>query len=350
MDDNTHTVDPSVVVMARMYYEHRMTHQEIADALGLTRVKVTRTLAHARQWGVVEVTVHGRGEPFTELATRLCERFALKRAWVSPSFDDPVRAAASLSVTTGDALTALLTESSLVAVGLSSVLAGVVEHLPTRRQPGDARRRSFVPMAGSWGGWLERPNPAELPARLADAFAGRARAFPAPLLAPDEELAARIAAMPEVREALDSAASADTAAFGVGGLNWATYALRSSMTTQERSAVTAGGAVGDTSARFFDAHGQAVDSTLDRRVVGLTLAQIRAIPQRFIVSAGPHKVRALHVALASGLATHLTTDLATAKALLSIAPAVGLETATSARGTGEHATAVVHRRSYPDRP
>ena len=37
--------------VARMYYEHGLTHQEIANALGLSRIRVTRLLAEARDKG-----------------------------------------------------------------------------------------------------------------------------------------------------------------------------------------------------------------------------------------------------------------------------------------------------------
>lgn len=317
MGEDAQRTDPLMVVIARMYYDHHMTHQEIADQLGLTRVKVTRTLAQAREVGVVRISVHGSAEPFADQAAALAHRYVLSRVWVSPSFRDPDRAQESLAITGGAALSAVLADATLVAVGLSSVLAGIVRHLAssTHRPPASNQKR-YVTMAGGWGGWMRWPNPAELPTQLASVFGGRALAFPAPLLAPDAELATRIAAMPEVAQALAAGASADTAILGVGGLNWETYALKSSMTDAERIAVSRRHAVGDTSARFFDRDGQPVDSTMDRRVIGLTLAQIRTIPRRLIVASGPHKVAALQTALSTGLATHLCTDHDTATALL----------------------------------
>lgn len=303
-------------VVAKMHYEHGMTHQEIADQLGLARVKVTRTLAAARQSGVVQITVHGDGEPFTDVADAIAQHFGLARVWICPSFRDETRAVSSLSLTGGTALTSLLADSAIVAVGLSSVVAAVVEQLAESPPPKLTRQVSFVAMAGGWSGWLQWPNPAELPTRLASIFGGRALSIPAPLLATDFELASRIASMPEVHHALSIAASADTAVFGVGGLSWETYALRSSMTDSERVAVEARRAVGDTSARFFDSHGESVDSTMDRRVIGLTLSQMRAIPRRLIIAAGKQKVPALVVSLSTGLATHLCTDYDTARSVL----------------------------------
>jgi DNA-binding transcriptional regulator LsrR (DeoR family) len=57
------------------------------------------------------------------------------------------------------------------------------------------------------------------------------------------------------------------------------------------------GAVGEIAAGFFDADGQAVIGSVDHRVIGLTLNEIRSIPQRIVVAFGRQKVPALRTAL-----------------------------------------------------
>ena len=76
------------------------------------------------------------------------------------------------------------------------------------------------------------------------------------------------------------------------------------------------GAVGDTAARFFDANGASVPHEIDRRVVGLTLAQIQRIPLRIIVAGGVNKTDALAGALRGGLAAVIVLDAKTAQSIL----------------------------------
>ena len=71
--------------VARLYYEHGLTHAEIASMLDVSRIKVTRMLADARRRGIVEITVHSDERPFADLEEALVERFGLQSAWVSPS-------------------------------------------------------------------------------------------------------------------------------------------------------------------------------------------------------------------------------------------------------------------------
>lgn len=152
--------------------------------------------------------------------------------------------------------------------------------------------------------------------RLARRVNGRAYAFPAPLLAPSSDFGDTLSTLPEVVQAMELAASADALLFGVGSLDWQTSQLQDSLSQSEREELAANGAVGDINARFFDSQGASVDSAVDRRVLGLTLADMTAVNRRLLLAHGAPKLDAIRVALLAGIATGLCTDSATARALL----------------------------------
>ena len=56
--------------------------------LGISRVKVTRLLARAREIGMVQITVNSDASPYALLETQLVQRFGLDEAVVVPGFDD----------------------------------------------------------------------------------------------------------------------------------------------------------------------------------------------------------------------------------------------------------------------
>ena len=66
--------------------------------------------------------------------------------------------------------------------------------------------------------------------------------------------------------------------------------------------------------RFIDRRGKPVNGELDGRMIGLTLPELRAIPQRLCVAGGVAKSKLL--ALDGGYATIFVTDELTAQALL----------------------------------
>jgi lsr operon transcriptional repressor len=76
------------------------------------------------------------------------------------------------------------------------------------------------------------------------------------------------------------------------------------------------GAVGDVSARFFDADGAPVLGAVDDRVIGLTLEQMRRIPTRVGIAGGAEKRLPLSTALRTGLVNVVVTDIDSARAVL----------------------------------
>lgn len=300
---------------ARLYYDHGLTHQQIAAEVGVSRIKVTRLLAQARAAGVVEININAPDEPFADLAERLCERYALRRVWIAPSLPDPAAAQIAIDQAGAEAIEHVLTTSSLLAIGLSATLGRAIDQVAPREH--DAHRAiGCVPMAGGWGGWQHGVNPGELAQRLARRVGGRAYGFPAPLLAPSAEFARTLSTLPEVFQAMEMAASSDALLFGVGSLDWQTSQLQESLSQDERDDLAANGAVGDINARFFDAHGRAVGSAVDRRVLGLGLSDMISVDHRLLLAHGAQKIEAIRVALTAGMATGLCTDSSTARGLL----------------------------------
>ena len=76
------------------------------------------------------------------------------------------------------------------------------------------------------------------------------------------------------------------------------------------------GAVGDVCLRFFDQEGRLIDSSFNRRLLGISADQIRSTPRRVAVAGGKRKVEAIRAALRGKWVTTLITDLDVAQALL----------------------------------
>ena len=297
--------------VARMYYEHGLTHQEIANALGLSRIRVTRLLAEARDQGLVEIIVHVEESLFADEERDLAARYGLRQAWVAPSVADAAKADRAFASVGAEAVANLIDRESVVALGLSTAVALVAGEFPERNLGA-----SFVPLAGSGSGLVNGANPHELALTLARRSRGRAFHLPAPLLALSPESARASYADPGVGEVLTLAGKADILLAGLGGTTRGEGLLLGALDEAQRDDLVASGAVGDLAGRFFDTNGTAVRSDLDARIVGLTLEQMLAIPQRVGVARGETKIESLRAALTGGLVNMLVTDSETATALL----------------------------------
>jgi len=307
MNNRTTNASPVLSRVARLYYEHDLTHAEIAEILGVSRVKVTRMLNEARRVGIVEIKVHGDTSTFAELESRLVTSLGLRDAWVVPSSSSDERLRDSLGTGGAHSLRALLAPGMVVGVNQSRTVSAIPQALGAERQI-DAQ---FVPVAGSAGGY-GRSKAHETSEALARAFGASAYHLPAPTLASSAEAAAVLKAEREIADTLTLAASADVLIVGVGTLEDSYLARGGEIPSRSVRAMRVQGVVGDMSLRFFDREGRHVASPVEDRVIALTLEQHRAIPLRIAVAGGDSKREALLAAATGGLFNILVTDSETA--------------------------------------
>jgi len=297
--------------VARMYYDHGLTHQEIADALGLSRMRVTRLLADARAAGMVKITVDAPDSLFADDERDLSERYGLRHAFLAPSLRDAGKANRSFATFGAESLSHLIERDSLVALGFSREVALVANAFSASKP--DAR---FVPLAGSTAGLTAGVNPHELALRFAERSGGSSFHLPAPLLAASAIAARAIRDDPNVADVLAKAAQSDILLVGVGATQQGKGMLFDLLSPEEGEELRARGAVGDVGARFFDAAGEPVHGELDDRIVGLTLDEFSRIPVRVAIVRGLSKVMPLRIALSRGFVNVLISDIDTARSLL----------------------------------
>lgn len=297
--------------VARLYYEHGLTHQEIADIYGISRVKATRLLQEAREKGIVEIRIHSDTSPFVDVEHALTEKFRLRQAWVAPSTTDQKRADSAFSAMGVQALRTVVTPNSTVAVSLSTAVSTVSAALPAEPLGG-----LFVPVSGGWSGLSDGSSPAEIAMQLASRTGGRSYRLPATLVAPNAQTASAMLAQSDHTQVLETAASASILLTGIGGTSDNPGLLFNSLPESTREQLREGGAVGDLAGRYFDSAGRLVNSDLDSLIIGLNLDQFRHIPFRIAFARGAHKVPAMITALKTHIVNAVVTDLSTARALL----------------------------------
>ena len=298
--------------IAKLYYDYDLTHQQIADLIGWSRVKVTRALAEAREQGIVQITVVSDESVFLDEERELVGRFDLKSVHVGPS---SLPSGPDLLVRTGAQSVSDLIENVMqVAVGLSETLAAIARAIAPRPLP----NTTFVPLQGTNPGLVTPPTPSNIAAEFGNAFGGHIHALAAPVFASSPEMHRVLDNDENVRYAFDTALRSDLALVGIGGSAENSSILLKSLSSSEYGELRAAGAVGDVNARFYDSDGQAVETERTSLVLGPTLDEFKDIPLRVAAAAGPAKVEAMHAALRGGIVNGLITDESTAVALLAI--------------------------------
>jgi DNA-binding transcriptional regulator LsrR (DeoR family) len=307
-----------MVKVARLYHEHGIRQPEIARRLHVSQARVSRLLKQAELDGIVRTTVVVPAGVQTALEEGLEERYGLREAVVVELLDD---SEASITRDLGNA-TARFLEASLTGgdvVGISSWSSTLLAAVDAMRPlPPKAGAERALQLFGGVGNPAAEAHAARLTQRFADLTGARPTFLLAPGIASSVDAREALTSDRFVQEALAGLADVTLALVGIGALEPSSL-LQSSgniFSEPELEALGAQGAVGDICLRFFDAGGARVESDVDRRVIGVSLEQLREADRSVGIAGGPRKYEAIRGALRGGWINVLITDSTTAEHLL----------------------------------
>jgi deoxyribonucleoside regulator len=301
------TDDLTLVRAAELYYEDNKTQDEIGALLRITRWKVGRLLAQARDEGIVRIEiVHPRARR-TALERALVERFALAGAVVVPGDTDAVATAAA------DYLTALRPVPRSLGVSWGRTLDAVASALPE----GWTHGVDVVQVNGGVSLARRDSDAAATATMIAAKGGGTATLLPSPAILERRETRLAIESDRTVASVLQRAGAASAYLYGAGVAGPDSILVESGYLTEDDvAALVRRGAVGDVLGRYIDAQGAIVDGALDERTIGLGLDQLRSAPLSIAVLAGSAKRAVARAIVSSGLCAVIVTDEQTAVALL----------------------------------
>lgn len=306
-----------LVRVAKMYHEHGVGQQQIAQLLHVSQSKVSRMLKQAQAAGIVKVSVEAPVGYFTDLEEALISRYHLADAVVADTTaDDGPELLDAIGATGAAYLSEVLLGHERIGISSwsATLLALVSRMLDTRRALAD----SVVQVIGGVGAPEAQVQATRLSEQLARVTGAQPVFLPAPGLVSSPLLRDAILQEPYIQEARRGWDDLSILLAGIGSLEPSPLLAQSgnAIPLDDQAELRALGAVGDVCLRFFDGQGDPVRSQIDSRVVGIPREQLMAVPRRIGVAGGTRKHTAIRSALAGGWVNVLVTDTGTARALL----------------------------------
>lgn len=298
--------------IAWLYYVEGLTQGEIAERVGMSRVRVNRELAVCRERGIVQIRINAKLAPCVALERRLVERFGLKDAVVVPSPEDEALLPAVIGMAAGHYVSDRLQPQMSIGVAWGRTMLGSLKAIERRPLEG----LTVVSLIGG----LTRAsaiNTYETASRFADLFGAECYYLAAPTFTSTAESRRIFIEQAAIGDVLERARAVDLALVSVGGLGARSTMRRLGLLTDEEVAsLQQAGAVGDCLAHFVDAEGRLLDHPLNHRVIGLAPQDLLSIPTSILASGGTDKDRAIKAVLRAGLMNVVITDQASALRLL----------------------------------
>lgn len=309
------SVDPEQQVLTRaawLYFVAGHTQSQIGRALGITRLRVNRLLAQAREEGIVQISIAGRLAGCVGLESELKRKFGLQGAVVVPTPHDQRLLPQMIGTAAGQYVGSRLKDGLSIGVGWGRTLRFSLRSIPRRNYKN-------ISVVSLMGGLTHSSliNPHETASHLADILGARCYYIAAPALTDNEATRNVMMNQPMLRDVFERGRAVDLALVSAGDLAEAnTVQAVGLIDAGDVASLKASGAVGDLCCHWIDSAGREVDHPLNRRVIGLAPSDLAQAKCVIVASGGRNKVRALRGALEAGCAGVLVTDEQTAQSLV----------------------------------
>jgi DNA-binding transcriptional regulator LsrR (DeoR family) len=298
--------------IARAYYLQDRSKVQIAEDKGLSRWQVARILDEARARGIVTIHVGDPGVAEAELGLRLAEALSIRYAVVvgrsrglrlAPTPD-------TVSQALAEHLAAVVQAGQHLGLGWSRIIEALPAHLNSLA-PCDV-----VQLAGALTFAGDRVGSVEVIRQVARIAGGTAYPIYAPLVAPSGSIAASLNASSEIADVLARVATLDHAVVGIGTWTQEGSSILPLLPEKLVARTAEAGAAAVISGRVVDASGKLLDVGVDERIVGVSLDQLRQIPNVIGTCLGAHRAAAVAAAVRGGFVNTLIVDEPLARALL----------------------------------
>lgn len=302
--------------LATLYYVDGLTQEDLSRQFSLSRAKIGRLLKRAQEEGIVEIRVRHHPRDTRDLERELIERFGIEKAIVSINHKDQDKQRELLAGLVASHLDRILANDMIVAVGMGRNINAISEHAISSTQ----RSSTFVCGIGGFYRGGEVMNSDHISRRLAARFGGASETLYAPALVSDPHVREGILGNDAVKPTLDKARRADIALVGIGDINEDSNMVRSGwFSPNEIAELRHRGAVGDVMGyHFIDVAGRPVITPVGDRVIGLSLEDLKRIPNVIAVASESTKTTAVLGALRTGAIRTLATTEAIAQSIVSL--------------------------------
>lgn len=292
--------------IARAYYEDNLTHQEIGERFGLSRIKVGRLLEKARKEKLVQITIQEpKIDADIELENAIEKKYHVDEVILVPRYTEHRRTLRAIGQATADFLDRIIVGDEVVGLTWGGTLLAVVDALHSNNWPG----MKVVQLLGGLGSPEADMYAADLTIRMAQSFGAKARLLSAPGIVSSKEICDALLQDQQIKETLELGCKADIGLIGLGRPTSSSPVVRAGiLTPSELAELEQQGAVGDMGLRFMDSKGEAIHNEINDRIIGLNFEQFKEIKKLVGIAAGPEKFEVVKASLMGNLLSVLITD------------------------------------------
>lgn len=307
--------DSLIVQVAILYYEQKYTQMEIAKELHLSRPTISHMLNEARERGIVTITINHPDSNIFSKQHDIIENYKLKSVHITNSSASKENIKKELGQLCATYIESRIDDIRKIGLGWGTSIYEYVNEASYK----NTNNLEIIPLIGGIGIQDTQYHSNHLAFRLSEKYNCNVSYFYAPAFAESEDVRDLFASTVLYQDIYEKGLHVDIAILGVGNpIESSTYKTLGYFSNKEEEQIKKSGAIGDILGSFFDKNGKKVDIPLTRRMMGITLEDIRKIPEILVLASGNEKIESIKTLLNLGILDHLVIDQEIADGLLNI--------------------------------
>lgn len=312
-------VENSLLKIAHYYYEDRLTQQEIAQKLSISRQKVNRSIKRLHEEGLVKIEIMKIENSYVEMEIYLERLFKLKRVVIAHVDQEP-SIIEQLGKVGARYILDTLETGMRVGVSWGKTLYEVGRNLSNDK----ISNLEVIQLVGG----VNSTNAADMTNEITRQFATRLGGIPhymyAPAIVQNKEAKESILLENSMREMIGKITTCHIAVVGIGELsNESTISKQNYLDEEYLKFLHTKDAAGDICLQVFDRQGKFIEDGMKHYSIGVNKEQLMTIPHVIAIAGGVEKVHAILGAIRTGAIDVLVTDSITASLLYNVLKSEG---------------------------
>ncbi len=300
--------------IAKLYYEEKMSQDEIAAIFNISRATVSRCLVEAEKKNIVQIKVVdllGLSRGFEE---KLEKKYDLKKAVVAfAPYKDSEIIRRSIGMEAANFLNSFIKDNQSIGLAWGATLQEIVKSL----QPKSIKNLNIVELIGNMGRIANKYDVSEIARRFATNFNAKRFVLQAPGLVSSTVIKKALLSEKNIIDVMNMGKKADIVIVGIGAVDYRSQIYKTlNFSKKDLTEILTSNAIGDICFRFFSGEGMERKFSFDDRIVGIDLTDFKKIPLRIGIAGGENKVAPIRGALLGSYINILITDNYTSQHLV----------------------------------
>ena len=305
-----------LIEIARKYYFDGLSQQEIASHFNISRPSVSNLLKRCREEKIVEIRIQESDSSLVNaLAERLRKNFDIESVIVVPSNDDSNATLAAAGAAAAGLLQTKLKDRMKIGLYWGSSLYQLVKALPAQ----SVVDVEVIQLTGSLGMANSAFDGFELAGNLAQKLNGSCRLIQAPVIVKNPELKKLLIKEHPITETMSRMNALNLALVGLSSdkPEYSSMVREGFLDTAEAESIQSEGGIGHICGLHYDTEGEFLDIPQNKRVVGIEIEDLKAIPELIGIACGAEKAEAILGAIKGRIISSIITDENAALRMLS---------------------------------